>query len=115
MTQLWFNAWSKMEAQAVTGAPKQRVCIEGNACDSYDDAMQELDDYGFNWRKQGWQYYGTYCHELDAKGKTLSLTFYDDLADKLDNWLREREEDARAYREAGTLSAHQLCNVGRAA
>jgi len=115
MTQLWFNAWSKKEAHPVTGLPRLRVNIEGDACASYDDAMEELDDYGFNWRKQGWSYYGTYCHEIDAQGKTLSISFHDDLADQLDSWLREREEDARAYRAAGTLSAHQLCDVGRAA
>ncbi len=115
MTQLWFNAYCKMEAQAATGQPKKRVCIEGDACLSYDDAMEELEDYGSSWRRQGWQYFGTYCHEIDASGKTVSITFHDDLDGELERWLHEREADAKAYRDAGTLSAHQLCNVGRAA
>jgi len=115
MTQLWFNAWCKKETPASGGEPKKRVCIEGDACLSYDDAMEELEDCSSSWRRQGWSYFGTYCHEIDAHGKTVSLTFHDDLDGELEQWLREREEDARAYRAAGTLSAEQLCNVGRAA
>ena len=115
MRQLWFNAWTKTEKNPVTGIARQRVNIEGDACDSYDDAMQDLEDYGYNWRRQGWSYFATYCHEIDAKGQTLSLTIHKDLDDNLERWKHERDEDARAYRAAGTLSAEQLCNVGRAA
>lgn len=115
MTQFWFNAWEKSAPHPVTGKPEKEIRIESEAGASYDDAMQELEDYSHGWHRHGYSYYGTYCHQIDAKGKTLSVTFHDDLEDDLQNWIREREEDARAYREAGTLSAHQLCNVGRAA
>jgi hypothetical protein len=115
MTQLWFNAWSKKETNPATGITRLRVSMEGDACESYDDAMQDLDDYGCSWRRQGWSYFGTHCHEIDVKGQTLSISFHDDLESNLERWKHEREEDARAYRAAGTLSAEQLCNVGRAA
>lgn len=115
MTQLWFNVWEKETPHPVTKMPVKERRIESEALASYDDAMQELDDYSDSWHRHGYSYYGTYCHEIDANGKTLSVTFHDDLADELQNWIREREEDARAYRAAGTLSAEQLCNVGRAA
>ena len=115
MTQLWFNAWEKTTPHPVTKKPVKEIRIESEACASYDDAMQELEDYSDGWHRQGWSYFGTYCHELDANGKTTSVTFHDDLADELQSWIHQRDEDARAYREAGTLSASQLCNVGRAA
>ncbi len=113
MPQLWFNAWEKKTKHPITGLPSREVRIESEAVASYDDAMQELDDYAHGWRKHGFEYFGAYCHEIDATGKTVSITFHNDLMDELDNWVWERERDAREYREAATLSAHQLCDVGR--
>lgn len=114
MPQLWFNAWQKITKHPVTGKLSREVRIESEACASYDDAMQELEDYSDSWRKHGYEYFGAYCHELDAiTSNTTAITFHDELMDDLDQWVWERERDAREYREAATLSAHQLCDVGR--
>lgn len=115
MPELWFNAWEKAAPHPITGKPAREVRIESEALASYDDAMQELEDYADSWRRHGFNYYGTYQHTLDAKGKNAGITFHDDLMDDLEAWIREKEADAKAYREAATLSAHQLCDVGRRA
>lgn len=115
MPQLWFNAWVKIAPHPITGKPTRDIKIESSAEASYDDAMQELEDYSDSWRRHGYAYYGTYFHDIDEHGQTKQVLFYDYLMDELPGWIREKEADAKAYRAAATLSAHQLCTVGRAA
>lgn len=104
MTQLWFNAWKHVK--------DGRISTEGSAVHSYDEAMQDLEDYGSSWRRHGYEYFCTYCHTINADG-SHEVSVVHDLADELEQWIFERERDAREYRAAATLSASQLCNVGR--
>ncbi len=104
MTQLWIHAWKHKQ--------DVRVTTEGTALTSYNDAMQDLEDYGSSWRRHGYEYFCTYCHTIKPDGGS-EVTIYHTLMDELEQWIIDSEREAKEYRAAATLSASQLCNVGR--
>ena len=124
--QIWTNIWKKRDASHFDSDP-----YYSTAKSSFDDAMEDLYESGeqFSLPALKWnsetkksesyrQYYDYVCTQytkIDDKGKVLEVKTYTDMADDTMRWNREREEDSKAYRAAATLSANQLCNVGRAA
>lgn len=122
--QIWTNIWQKRDASRFDSDP-----YYSTAKSSYDEAMEDLYESGEQFSlpaikynletkksesyRQHYDYIGTQFSSFDDKGKLIETKTYTDLCDEVERWNREREEDAIAYRAAATLSASQVCQVGR--
>lgn len=109
--QIWVNIWRKRDATIHDSDP-----YRSSAWPSYDDAMEDLYEtgeqfsvpalrYDLKTRKterarDTYDYVCTQYSRLDERGNILEHETHTDLADYVQQWHFEREEDAKAYADA---------------
>lgn len=117
--QVWTNIWRKRDASQFDSNP-----YYSNTFASYDEAMEDLAETGEQFSlpaircsqttgktescQQLYDYVCTQFSQL-VDGVITEVKTYTDLPNEIKRWEDEREEDARAYRSAATLSTSQLC------